>query len=286
MMGPFVHVLLVIATDFVISKLPSGLSSTHNKSDSLLGGPYPNFSPFSVRQQPRIQLTLPGGQVTSIQLHLSSREVALKLPDIAKYPDRRVLIRASILYCKTRRKRDNFAFLTLFLSYFVDTFVQMPLGAQCNEPISVRAAKWLLAAQNRYQLTRTTRLQTDAHLKMLTIRYAAELFRVGKTQIGLNLKALKETGSPTTSNKNARRPRSLSDDEDAALEAYTYWLIRSGSLTSCDLIEDAANRLYARRTPPTPPVKDHWWLRWKADYPWYKSTYGKVVEAVRLLAEQ
>ncbi len=86
-----------------------------------------------------------------------------------------------------------------------------------------------------------------------------------------HLKALTDTGSSALSHRVSGRPRSLRDDEDAALAAYARGLIESGSPATRGLMQEEANRLRSRRDPPAAPVTKHWWQRWKARNPWVQT---------------
>ncbi|KAK1830390.1 hypothetical protein QBC39DRAFT_261118, partial [Podospora conica] len=97
--------------------------------------------------------------------------------------------------------------------------------------------------------------------KILSIRYTASLFKVGKTQVGAYFKSLRDRGVPVYGTKVMGRLIAVSAAEDAALEVYALWLIKSGSFTAKDLLESAANRLRSRRDPPAPPVSEHWFRR-------------------------
>lgn len=139
----------------------------------------------------------------------------------------------------------------------------------------IRAARWLLASEAR--VTRG---------KKPSIRDAARRFGAAKSAIARHIKALRTSNLPALSHRGVGRPRCLTDAEDAALEAYALWLIQSGSLASRDVIQNGANLLRARRDPPAQPVGKDWWLGWKRDHPWYRSTYSKPVESSRLSAAQ
>lgn len=69
---------------------------------------------------------------------------------------------------------------------------------------SVRAARWLFAAQARFQRDQA---RGDGDAKMPTVRDAARMFKTGKSNVGRHLKALKETGVPKISPRPAGRPR-------------------------------------------------------------------------------
>jgi hypothetical protein len=142
------------------------------------------------------------------------------------------------------------------------------------------AARWLIGAKERYHSSR--RLNRKAP----TLKEAATLFKCGKTQIGVHMKALQTTGIAGFSERGTGRPRCLLPSEETAIDAYAVWLIKTGSFASKDLLEDAANRLRARRVPPLPPVSKHWWPQWKKDHPEFESTYYRPVEANRLSAEE
>lgn len=157
----------------------------------------------------------------------------------------------------------------------------MSATPQTKENASLRAAKWLLAAQERHQ-----RARGASSGPMPSIRSAAKLFGVEKTIVGRHVKALKDGLPSAYSTRGSGRPPTLNDDEEAELEAYARRIIESGSRASKALIHDEANRLRARRDPRLPAVGDRWWRRWKADHPWFiESPSYKPLDTTRLSAK-
>ena len=154
-----------------------------------------------------------------------------------------------------------------------------------EEPVSVRAARWLLQAQGRYRALRT-RSATPTAISGCepSVRHAARLFKTGKTQVGAHYKSLKERGVPAGGAHSVGRPRSLDDEEDRAIDGYVQWLINSGSFAGKDLVEHAANQLRSRRG--LGPVSKNWYQRWKGDRSWLTASTIKPVEAKRMSAEQ
>lgn len=156
------------------------------------------------------------------------------------------------------------------------------------EPKSVRAARWLKSAQDRFDChgVRPSRF-ISKKAKRPSVRDAAKLFKTGKTQISLHLKALRDTKAPAISQRGVGRPTSLTPEEDDALEIYANWLVRSGSLCAKDLLEGAANLLRARRSPPVGPVCEKWYSRWKENHPWFQPQKSfKPVDVDRMSAQQ
>ena len=225
-------------------------------------------------------------------LHLSCREVGTISTDMAKFE-----YACPIHFvCKSRptaTSLPNSDHIRPPTQRHTANLVIMPVEDCVVESNSVRAARWLLAAQDRHRarvarVSRSSRLRNATTLKEPSIRDAAKRFKCGKSQLAKHLKALRETGSPDLSLRWVGRPRALRDDEDAALEAYASWLVQSGyvSLATRDLMEDAANRLRARRIPPEGPVSRAWWPRWRRDHPWFRTTAYRPVETARLSVEE
>lgn len=86
--------------------------------------------------------------------------------------------------------------------------------ARGAEPTSVRAARWLVAAQARYR-ARAERggARGAGDRKEPTIREAARLFKCGKSQIGRHVKSLRERGVPDVSHRPPGRPRTRPEGE-------------------------------------------------------------------------
>ena len=163
----------------------------------------------------------------------------------------------------------------------------MPNEDVIPESRSVTAARWLIRVQGLYYVRmERQRFTTSRIIRRPTVRDAAKLYRVGHSQVAVHNKALLKTGQPGFSQRTVGRPTTLTEGEDKALCAYATWLYESGSFAARDLIEDAANRMRARRLPPASPVCKNWWSRWKKDHPWFSSSHFKPVEAKRLSAEQ
>jgi hypothetical protein len=145
------------------------------------------------------------------------------------------------------------------------------------EATAIRAAKWLIAAKARYRdrYRHATRpryhdREPPVPTKEPTIRDAAAIFKTARSGIGRQFKALVDTGRPLDPGA-VGRPRSLRDDEDAALTCYARWLIESGASPARKLIEDGANLLRSRRVLPEGPVCSQWWRRWRANNPWLQT---------------
>lgn len=49
--------------------------------------------------------------------------------------------------------------------------------------------------------------------------------------------------------------------------AYVMWARRTGHPVTCQLIEEAANVLRAKRKPPAPPVGNGWYRKFMTTYP-------------------
>ncbi|RKK61040.1 hypothetical protein BFJ69_g17166 [Fusarium oxysporum] len=123
---------------------------------------------------------------------------------------------------------------------------------------AVAAARAILISQSRHRNTKE---------KPLTIRAAAERYDASKSAIGRHLKSMKLFRKPAFSDNSVGRPRNLDEAEERAMIAYIVWLERAGFPCNQLLIEEAANKLRASRTPPAPPVGEGWYRRFLADNP-------------------
>ncbi|PNP86655.1 hypothetical protein FNYG_00006 [Fusarium nygamai] len=76
---------------------------------------------------------------------------------------------------------------------------------------------------------------------------------------------MKLYGKPDFSDNGRERPRNLDESEERAV--YILWLERARFPCNQLLIEEAANKLRASRTPPEGPVGDGWYRRFLRDNP-------------------
>ncbi|KAH7462889.1 hypothetical protein FOMA001_g18318 [Fusarium oxysporum f. sp. matthiolae] len=124
---------------------------------------------------------------------------------------------------------------------------------------AVATARAILLSQRRHRNTKEG--------KPLTVREAADRFKASKSAVGRHLKSMKLHGKPDFSDNSRGRPRNLDESEERAMTAYIVWLERAGFPCNQLLIEEAANKLWASRTPPEGPVGDGWYRRFLRDNP-------------------
>ncbi|KAG5998053.1 hypothetical protein E4U52_001888 [Claviceps spartinae] len=124
---------------------------------------------------------------------------------------------------------------------------------------AVQAARDIWISKNRPQRSSKTR--------PLTIRKAAATYKTSTTAIFRHLKSMKLCGKPAQSIRSAGRPKNLYDSEEVAVMAYVMWARRRGHPVTCQLIEEAANVLRAKRKPPAPPVGHGWYRKFMTTYP-------------------
>ncbi|KAG7406885.1 hypothetical protein Forpi1262_v018252 [Fusarium oxysporum f. sp. raphani] len=124
---------------------------------------------------------------------------------------------------------------------------------------AVATARAILLSQRRHRNTKEG--------KPLTVREAAVRFKASKSAVGRHLKSMKLYGKPDLSDNSRGRPRNLDESEERAVTAYIVWLERAGFPCNQLLIEEAANKLSASRTPPEGPVSDGWYRRFLRDNP-------------------
>ena len=160
-----------------------------------------------------------------------------------------------------------------------------------EEPLALRAARWLIAEQ-----TRKTRGEAEGHLKKQdkppSIRDAARRYKIGKSIIARHYTSLKTTGQPARYGGPAGRSRALHPEEEVALEAFIISLIDSGIYVGREMDEWATNRLRARRDSSAAPVSaavtQRWRTRWKKADPWCLAncSFSETDNAIRSAAER
>ena len=131
------------------------------------------------------------------------------------------------------------------------------------EPRAKAEARAILAHEWR-KPTQTTRSH-DATQRP-SIRELAAKYKVSKSSLGRQLKALHE-GLPAESSRNARRPPALTYSEESAVVAYAVQLSRGNFPAYRAMLVNAANTLRSKRIPPIGLVLKAWIARFLKQHP-------------------
>lgn len=137
----------------------------------------------------------------------------------------------------------------------------MPSETKVNPAVSpaVKAARDIITSERRH-------LRSTEHTR-LTLRAAAAKHNVSASAIHRQLKSIRLSGQPDYSTSGLGRPKKLKDNESRAVIAYIVWLEKSGFHASHALVEEAANTILARRTPPGPSVGVSWYRKFQENNP-------------------
>ncbi|KAI1126981.1 hypothetical protein F5Y10DRAFT_266559 [Nemania abortiva] len=123
---------------------------------------------------------------------------------------------------------------------------------------ALEAAHWLWETQK-------TELREDPNRprsKISSTRNAADKFGVPKSTVARQLKALKSGKPHYSTGVRPGRPSRLTDVEEQMLGFHTFMLRRDKKPVSMKVVQDAADALLSRKTPPGAPISNSWVRRW------------------------